>query len=154
MVSTLRKQKKDCFIKKGVKNGNSSSDWRWNCNIKSIWVNNQKNQRTFNQLSKRFFDVYSVKLWFMFNVYRNLMRNATKLIKKHPFSYEKWCFFIPLPAITPKTRKILQFIRIVVYLAYWKWIQNNFFRFLKNTTSLFYGNVIFNTPNVQWNMWR
>ena len=85
MVSTLWKQKKDCFITKGVKNGNSSSDWRWNRNIKSIWVNNPKNQRTFNQLSKRFFDVYSIKLWFMFNVYRNLMRYAAKLIQKHHF---------------------------------------------------------------------
>lgn len=115
MVSTLRKQKKDCFITERIQNGNSSSDWRWNRNIKSIWVNNPKNQRTFNQLSKRYFDVYTVKLWFMFNVYRNLMHICRQTHSKTPFSYENWCFFIPLPAITPKTQKILQFIRIVVY---------------------------------------
>ena len=85
MVSTLWKQKTDCFITKGAKNGNSSSDWRWNRNIKSIWVNNPNTQRTFNQLSKRFFDIYSIKLWFMFNVYRNLMRYSAKLIQKHHF---------------------------------------------------------------------
>ncbi len=33
------------------------------------------------------------------------MRNAAKLIKKHPFSYEKWCFLIPLPAYIKNYKK-------------------------------------------------
>lgn len=41
----------------------------------------------------------------MFNVYRNLMRYAAKLIKKHQVSCEKWRFFIPLPAYIKNYKK-------------------------------------------------